>query len=78
MLTIRRLHVGTAGEPEGEGVFVEYNGLCALPADRRRSATGDGFFPRASTYYRVNPRSAIAFLNAENAGFAEPSLRRRP
>jgi len=24
---IRRLHLGTAGEPEGEGVFVEYNGV---------------------------------------------------
>jgi CelD/BcsL family acetyltransferase involved in cellulose biosynthesis len=37
-LTIRRLHIGTAGEPEGEGVFVEYNGLCAGPGDRTEFA----------------------------------------
>jgi len=30
-LGLRRLHVGTAGEPEGEGVFVEYNGVLAAP-----------------------------------------------
>ncbi len=33
-LTVRRLHLGTAGEPAGEGVFVEYNGLCAPAAER--------------------------------------------
>ena len=33
-LTVRRLHLGTAGEPAGEGVFVEYNGLCAPSAER--------------------------------------------
>jgi len=33
-LGMRRLHVGTAGEPDGEGIFVEYNGLLAAPADR--------------------------------------------
>lgn len=33
-LSVRRLHLGTAGEPANEGVFVEYNGLCARSADR--------------------------------------------
>lgn len=33
-LAVRRMHLGTAGEPAGEGVFVEYNGLCASRADR--------------------------------------------
>lgn len=32
-LRLRRLHLGTAGEPEG-GVFVEYNALCAPAAER--------------------------------------------
>lgn len=32
--TVRRLHLGTAGEPAGEGVFVEYNGLCAPSPER--------------------------------------------
>lgn len=32
--TVRRLHLGTAGEPAGEGVCVEYNGLCAPSAER--------------------------------------------
>jgi hypothetical protein len=31
---IRRLHVGTAGEPSGEGIYVERNGLLAHVADR--------------------------------------------
>jgi len=31
-LRLRRLQIGTAGEPEGEGVFVEYNGVLAAPA----------------------------------------------
>jgi CelD/BcsL family acetyltransferase involved in cellulose biosynthesis len=30
----RTLHLGTAGEPRGTGVFVEGNGLVARPADR--------------------------------------------
>lgn len=33
-VTLRRLHLGTAGEPRGESVAVEYNGLCAAEADR--------------------------------------------
>lgn len=33
-LPVRRLHLGTAGEPAGEGVFVEYNALCAHSAER--------------------------------------------
>lgn len=33
-ITLRRLHLGTAGEPRGESVTVEYNGLCAPKADR--------------------------------------------
>lgn len=32
-LSVRRTHLGTAGEPANEGVFVEYNGLCARSAD---------------------------------------------
>jgi CelD/BcsL family acetyltransferase involved in cellulose biosynthesis len=36
-LTVRRMHLGTAGEPEG-GVFVEYNGLCAPRADHAELA----------------------------------------
>jgi CelD/BcsL family acetyltransferase involved in cellulose biosynthesis len=39
-LGMRRLHLGTAGEPEGEGIFVEYNGLLAAPADRVAVARG--------------------------------------
>lgn len=31
---IRRLHIGTAGEPAGEGVYVEYNRLLAAPGAR--------------------------------------------
>jgi CelD/BcsL family acetyltransferase involved in cellulose biosynthesis len=33
-LSVRRLHLGTAGEPPNEGVFVEYNALCASSTDR--------------------------------------------
>ncbi|MGH4019214.1 MAG: GNAT family N-acetyltransferase [Pseudonocardiaceae bacterium] len=33
-LSVRRMHLGTAGEPANEGVFVEYNGLCAHSANR--------------------------------------------
>lgn len=36
-LTVRRMHLGTAGEPEG-GVFVEYNGLCTPRAERTELA----------------------------------------
>lgn len=36
-ITVRRLHVGTAGEP-GDGVFVEYNGLCAPSTERAAMA----------------------------------------
>lgn len=36
-LTVRRMHLGTAGEPAG-GVFVEYNGLCAPRAERAELA----------------------------------------
>jgi CelD/BcsL family acetyltransferase involved in cellulose biosynthesis len=32
-LGLRQLHVGTAGEPEGEGIFVEYNGVLAAPGE---------------------------------------------
>ena len=35
---IRRLHVGTAGEPEGEGVFVEYNGVLTAAGERQAFA----------------------------------------
>lgn len=31
---VRTLHLGTAGEPEGETVFVQYNALLADPAER--------------------------------------------
>lgn len=31
---VRRLYLGTAGEPMGEGVFVEYNDVLCAPADR--------------------------------------------
>lgn len=34
-LGVRRLHLGTAGEPVGEGVFVEYNDVLCAPEDRR-------------------------------------------
>lgn len=37
-LTIRRLHLGTAGEPPGQRVFVEYNGICATSSDRAEIA----------------------------------------
>jgi len=37
-LAVRRLHLGTSGEPPHEGVFVEYNGLCARSADRAAMA----------------------------------------
>ncbi len=36
-LGLRLLHVGTSGEPEGEGVFGEYDGVLAAPGER------DGF-----------------------------------
>lgn len=39
-LTIRRLHIGTAGEQAGTSVAVEYNGLCAAPGDRAEFARG--------------------------------------
>lgn len=32
---IRRLHIGTAGEPEGEGVFAEYNGVLTAAGERQ-------------------------------------------
>ncbi len=32
-LTVRRMHLGTAGEPEGS-IFVEYNAICSGEADR--------------------------------------------
>lgn len=31
---VRRLHLGTAGEPPGEGVYVEYNDVLCAPKDR--------------------------------------------
>ena len=34
-LPVRRLHLGTAGEPADETVFVEYNDVLCAPADRR-------------------------------------------
>ena len=34
LLPVRTLHVGTAGEPEGHTVFVEYNDLLCAPEDR--------------------------------------------
>jgi CelD/BcsL family acetyltransferase involved in cellulose biosynthesis len=33
-LPTRRLHLGTAGEPAGDGVFVEYNDVLCAPEDR--------------------------------------------
>lgn len=64
-LHVRRLHIGTAGEPAGEGVFVEYNGLCVRSTDRTAVARAllshvhriagwdelhlDGFDPAAAT-----------------------------
>ena len=33
-LCVRRLHLGTAGEPADETVFVEYNDILCVPADR--------------------------------------------
>jgi CelD/BcsL family acetyltransferase involved in cellulose biosynthesis len=38
-ITVRRMHVGTAGEPDDCGVFVEYNGLCVAPVERGEFAT---------------------------------------
>ncbi|HSI79459.1 MAG TPA: GNAT family N-acetyltransferase [Solirubrobacterales bacterium] len=32
--SVRRVHLGTAGEPPGEGVFVEYNGVLVANDDR--------------------------------------------
>ena len=37
-LAVRRIHLGTAGEPDDSGVFVEYNGLCAAPSERAEFA----------------------------------------
>lgn len=39
-LTVRRLHLGTAGEPPDTSVVVEYNGLCAARGDRAEFARG--------------------------------------
>ncbi|MGE0297540.1 GNAT family N-acetyltransferase [Pseudonocardia sp.] len=33
-LGARKLHLGTAGEPAGEGVYVEYNDVLCAPSDR--------------------------------------------
>ncbi|MGE3287691.1 MAG: GNAT family N-acetyltransferase [Pseudonocardia sp.] len=33
-LRTRKLHLGTAGEPSGEGVYVEYNDVLCAPEDR--------------------------------------------
>lgn len=65
----RRLHLGTAGEPAGEGVFVEYNGLCAPAAERAAVAHAvlghvhrqrawdelclDGFDPEHAAPFRI-------------------------
>lgn len=35
---LRRLHLGTAGEPESDTVFVEYNDVLCAPEDRREVA----------------------------------------
>jgi hypothetical protein len=68
---LRKLHLGTAGEPRGEGVYVERNGVLANPGDREQVASAllealsrdrswdelelDGF----------RPEHAEAFLGAE-------------
>ncbi|MCW3000227.1 MAG: hypothetical protein JWN65_3776 [Solirubrobacterales bacterium] len=66
-LPVRRLHVGTAGEPPGESVYVERNGLLAAPGRgpafaaalvRRLGEEGgwdalclDGFVPEEATAF---------------------------
>jgi len=71
---VRTLHVGTAGEPEGEGVFVEYNRLLTAAGDRV------GFARALVAAVRRQPRweelrlDGFAVDDAEALQLAEPRL----
>jgi hypothetical protein len=71
-LRVRRLHIGTAGEPAGETVYVEYNRLLVSNADRLPFVHGLLALLRADRSWdelRLNgfaPEDAEAFLRAES------------
>lgn len=73
-VAVRRLHLGTAGEPAGQGVFVEYNGMCAAPADRPAMAAAIAGRVRAMSAWDELHLDGFAPEHAEPLLAAEPGL----
>lgn len=72
-LHIRRAHVGTAGEPPGEGVHVERNGLLVLP--EYAEAFAGALMEAAHRVRRWDAFALDGFLAQDTAGLLDASDR---
>jgi Acetyltransferase (GNAT) domain len=75
---LRRLHIGTAGEPPGEGVYVERNGLLAHTGDRRAVAAALMDALRRDDSWDELDLDGFRVDHAEPFLAAEPGLVSRP
>jgi CelD/BcsL family acetyltransferase involved in cellulose biosynthesis len=73
-LGVRHLHIGTAGEPRGESVCVEHNGLLAREADRPAFARALLEVARSQRGWDELVLDGFDVAHAADLGAAEPRL----